>query len=96
MLRKADMDLTNALDSGALAGVALLKDDPVGAEQLARDYVQLNYPESLPDSDVDVGFRCLIGTMPDQPAPHDGRAPGLRPGSGRDLDGRGRDGLRDL
>ncbi len=61
MLRKANMDLANALDSGALAGVALLKDDPVGAEQLARDYVQLNYPESLPDSDVDVSFRCLIG-----------------------------------
>lgn len=61
LLRKANMDLYNALDAGALAGVALLKDDPTGAEQLARDYVQRNYPGTLPDSDVNVGFRCLIG-----------------------------------
>ncbi len=61
LLRKANFDLYNALDAGALAGVGLLKDDPAGAEQLARDYVQLNYPDGLPDSDVNVDFRCLIG-----------------------------------
>jgi hypothetical protein len=61
LLRKANFDLYNALDAGALAGVSLLKDDPVGAEQTAREYVQLNYPDGLPDSDVTVDFRCLIG-----------------------------------
>ena len=61
LLRKANFDLYNALDAGALAGVGMLKDDPAAAEQLARDYVQLNYPGGLPDSDVNVGFRCLIG-----------------------------------
>ena len=63
LLRKANFDLYNALDAGALAGVGLLKDDPAGAEQLARDYVQLNYPDGLPDSDVSVDFRCLIGAV---------------------------------
>ena len=61
MLRKANMDLANSLDSGALAGVPFLPDDTTTAEQVAREYVQLNYPGSLPDSDVDVSFRCLIG-----------------------------------
>jgi hypothetical protein len=61
LLRKANFDLYNALDAGALAGVALLKDDPAGAEKLAREYVQHNYPGDLPDSDVSVQFRCLIG-----------------------------------
>ena len=67
MLRKANMDLANALDSGALAGVALLPGDPVGAERLAREYVQLNFPGALPDADVNVGFRCLIGTQGNHP-----------------------------
>jgi hypothetical protein len=61
LLRKANHDLVNALDAGALAGVSLLKDDPVAAERIAREYVQLNYPGDLPESDVDVSFRCLIG-----------------------------------
>ena len=61
LLRKANMDLYNALDAGALAGVSLLKEDPAAAEKLARDYVQRNYPGKLPDADVNVGFRCLIG-----------------------------------
>ena len=62
LLRKANMDLYNALDAGALAGVPLVKDDPAAAEQLARSYAHLNYPGDLPDSDITVGFRCLIGT----------------------------------
>ena len=61
MLRKTNLDLHNALDSGALAGVSLLKDDPVEAERVAREYVQLNSPEGLPDEDIEVSFRCLIG-----------------------------------
>jgi hypothetical protein len=62
LLRKANYDLVNALDAGALAGVPMVLDDPAAAEKTARDYVQLNYPGSLPDSDISVGFRCLIGT----------------------------------
>jgi von Willebrand factor type A domain/Putative Flp pilus-assembly TadE/G-like len=61
LLRKANYDLTNALDAGALAGVSMVLDDPALAEQTAREYVQLNYPDGLPDSDITVGFRCLIG-----------------------------------
>lgn len=61
LLRKANFDLYNALDAGALAGVGMLKDDPVGAEKTAREYVQLNYPDGLPDGDITVDFRCLIG-----------------------------------
>jgi hypothetical protein len=61
LLRKANTDLYNALDAGALAGVSLLKDDPAAAEKLAREYVQANYPGKLPDKDVNIGFRCLIG-----------------------------------
>ena len=61
MLRKANYDLYNALDAGALAGVSMLKEDPVEAERVAREYVQRNYPGDLPDSDIDVGFRCIIG-----------------------------------
>jgi len=61
LLRKANMDLANALDAGALAGVALLKNDAASAEKLAREYVQRNYPGGLPDSNINIGFRCLIG-----------------------------------
>ena len=61
LLRKTNLDLHNALDSGALAGVGLLKGDPVEAERIAREYVQLNSPDGLPDEDVEVSFRCLIG-----------------------------------
>lgn len=61
LLRKASYDLTNALDAGALAGVPMVLDEPALAEQTAREYVQLNYPDVLPDSDISVGFRCLIG-----------------------------------
>ncbi|MFV2063683.1 MAG: TadE/TadG family type IV pilus assembly protein [Chloroflexota bacterium] len=67
LLRKANMELYNALDAGALAGVVLVKDDPVGAEKLAREYVQANYPGALPDSDIDIEFRCLIGTKNGSP-----------------------------
>ncbi len=63
LLRKANMDLQNALDAGALAGVPMVLDEPDKAEAIARDYVHLNYPGDLPDSDIGVGFRCLIGVQ---------------------------------
>ena len=44
LLRKTNLDLHNALDSGALAGVGLLKDDAVEAERVAREYVQAELP----------------------------------------------------
>ncbi len=67
LLRKTNLDLHNALDSGALAGVSLLKDDAAAAEQVAREYVQLNFPDTLPDADVEVSFRCLIGVQDGAP-----------------------------
>jgi len=67
LLRKANMDLYNALDAGALAGVPMVKDDPATAESLARAYVQTNYPGTIDDSHVRVGFRCLIGTNGNAP-----------------------------
>lgn len=63
LLRKSNLDLHNALDSGALAGVGLLRDDAVGAERVAREYVQANFPDDLPDENVAVSFRCLIGVQ---------------------------------
>ena len=67
LLRKANMDLQNALDAGALAGVPMVLDDPTAAEKIAREYIQLNYPGGLPDGDVSVGFRCLIGVEAGSP-----------------------------
>ena len=61
LLRKSNLDLHNALDAGALAGVGLLRDDAVGAERTAREYAQANFPDDLPDENVNVSFRCLIG-----------------------------------
>jgi hypothetical protein len=67
LLRKSNLDLQNSLDAGALAGVALLPDDAAGAERLALDYAHLNFPDALPDEDLDLGFRCLIGAVGTQP-----------------------------
>ncbi len=67
LLRKANMDLSTPSTRGLSRESALLKDDPMAAEKLARDYVQLNYPGELPDSDVDVSFRCLIGVQDGSP-----------------------------
>jgi Putative Flp pilus-assembly TadE/G-like/von Willebrand factor type A domain len=67
LLRKANVDLYNALDSGALAGVSLLPDDPAGAEAMAREYVQLNFPGGLPSGDTSASFRCLVGIDAGQP-----------------------------
>ena len=61
LLRKANMDVQNAVDSGALAGVAFVDTNAVLAESTAREYAQLNYPDGLPDADIDVSFRCIIG-----------------------------------
>lgn len=81
LLRKTNLDLHNALDSGALAGVSLLKDDAVAAEKVAREYAQLNFPGGLPDADISVSFRCLIGV--DKGAPRLTDVPAAcDPGSG--------------
>jgi hypothetical protein len=81
LLRKTNLDLHNALDAGALAGVSLLKDDAVGAERVAREYAQENFPGDLPDGDVDVSFRCLIGVVSGAPRLTDVPA-ACDPGSG--------------
>ena len=92
MLRKANMDLANSLDSGALAGVPFLPDDTTTAEQVAREYVQLN-----------TGLASRQRRRRQLPLPHrrqgqwpaaaDRRPRRTRPGQARDLDGRRRHGL---
>lgn len=67
LLRKTNLDLHNALDSGALAGIAMLPNDAVGAEKVAREYVQLNFPGGLPEDNISVSFRCLIGVKDGAP-----------------------------
>src|SRR3989304_9821065 len=69
LLRKANQDLWNALDAGALAGAIELPGDGVAADRVARQYVQDNYPGGLPDSGLDVSFRCLIGVKNGSPRP---------------------------
>ena len=62
LLRKANQDLWNSLDAGALAGVAMLPADATNAERLARDYVADNFPTGAsPSTDLDISYRCLIG-----------------------------------
>ena len=62
LLRKANQDLWNSLDAGALAGVAMLPADAPNAERLARDYVADNFPTGAsPSTDLDISYRCLVG-----------------------------------
>ncbi len=60
VLRKANQDLWNSLDAGALAGVPELPGDGVAAEAAALRYAAANYP-GLDTSTVHVEFRCVIG-----------------------------------
>ena len=62
VLRNANQNLWNALDAGALAGAQVLPDDPVGAEALALQYAEANYPGTLPDT-VEVAFRCIVASV---------------------------------
>ena len=61
VLRNANQNLWNALDSGALAGASSLPADGTGARALALRYAGANYPDGLDPSRVDLSFRCLIG-----------------------------------
>lgn len=61
-LRLAEQDLWNALDAGALAGVAVLPDDGARASTLAEQYLQDNYPGD-PIANRTVSFRCLVGSV---------------------------------
>lgn len=63
VLRNANQNLWNALDSGALAGVSQLPADAPAAEAMARQFVDENYPGGLPAGDVAVTFRCVIGSV---------------------------------
>jgi Flp pilus assembly protein TadG len=67
LLRKANQDLWNSLDAGALAGVHLLPGDGANAESVALEYVDENFPSGSPSDDVDVSFRCLIGSVAGSP-----------------------------
>ena len=61
VLRNANQNLWNSLDSGALAGAAYLPDDGVSAKSVGMTYANANYPGGLPASRVALSFRCLIG-----------------------------------
>lgn len=60
VLRRANQELFNALDAGALAGASQLPADGATAETLALEYAQKNYG-GLPTADIHVSFRCLVG-----------------------------------
>jgi len=61
VLRNANQNLWNALDSGALAGAANLPADGAGAKATAMQYAETNFPGTIPTSRVATSFRCLIG-----------------------------------
>lgn len=86
VLRISNARLQNALDAGALAGSALLPDDPNGASAAAYQYAQLNYCggrsscSDLPLSDITVTFRCVIGGLSGAPRATDVQAGVCNPG----------------
>jgi hypothetical protein len=67
VLRGAKQNLWNSLDAGALAGAQMLPGDGAAADADARAFVQKNYPDGLPPGDIDVSFRCLIGSVSGSP-----------------------------
>ena len=48
VLRNANQNLWNSLDSGALAGAAYLPDDGVAAKSVGMTYANANYPAGCP------------------------------------------------
>jgi Putative Flp pilus-assembly TadE/G-like/von Willebrand factor type A domain len=61
VLRNANQNLWNALDSGALAGAMNLPENPTAANSTAMQYADTNYPGPLPADRVGVTYYCLIG-----------------------------------
>jgi hypothetical protein len=61
VLRNANQNLWNALDSGALAGAASLPTDPTAARATGLQYADSNYPGAIPSGRMSTSFRCLIG-----------------------------------
>ena len=61
VLRNANQNLWNALDSGALAGASALPADGNAARLTAMQYADSNYPGSIPSGRVSTSFRCLVG-----------------------------------
>lgn len=66
LLRNANQNLWNSLDSGALAGASQLPADATNAEAIAQQYADLNYPGGLP-ANAKVSFRCVIGVVAGAP-----------------------------
>ena len=60
LVRRANQELWNAYDAGALAGASQLPADAANAEALAREFAEKNYPDVDPAS-IDVTFRCVVG-----------------------------------
>ena len=61
VLRNANQNLWNALDSGALAGAMNLPADGNAAQLTGMQYADSNYPGAIPPGRVSQSFRCLIG-----------------------------------
>jgi Putative Flp pilus-assembly TadE/G-like/von Willebrand factor type A domain len=61
VLRNANQNLWNALDSGALAGAMNLPADGNAAKLTGMQYADSNYPGTIPPGRVTQSFRCLIG-----------------------------------
>ena len=82
VLRKANQDLWNSLDSGALAGAVSLPDDSAAATAAARRFATENYP-GLDPATISVGFRCVVGDRNNDGTPDPGDVPAVcNPGVG--------------
>ena len=82
VLRKANQDLWNSLDAGALAGAPELPGDGAAAEAAALRYAAANYPGLDPNT-VHVEFRCVIGDRDGNGQPDLADVPSVcNPGSG--------------
>ena len=82
VLRKANQDLWNSLDSGALAGAVSLPADGGAATAAARRFAAQNYP-GLDPATIGVSFRCVVGDRNNDGAPDAGDVPAVcNPGAG--------------
>lgn len=76
VLRRANQELWNSLDAGALAGAPELPGDPAAAEAAARRFATINYPD-LDPATIDVTFRCVVGDRNNDGVPDPGDVPAV-------------------
>jgi hypothetical protein len=76
VLRRANQELWNSLDSGALAGVTELPGNGATAEAVARRFASENF-NGLDPADLDVSFRCVVGDRNNDGIPDAGDVPAV-------------------